>query len=51
MQIKEVIRLLYCADDIYKDVKDERDNLKKKHKFRNGSDILVDPVLEFGCRD
>jgi hypothetical protein len=39
MQMKELIRLLYCADDIYIDVKDERDKLTKKHKFGFGSDI------------
>jgi hypothetical protein len=34
--MKEVTRLLYCADDIYIDVKDERDKLTKKHKFGSG---------------
>jgi hypothetical protein len=39
MQKKEVIRLLYCADVVCIDVKDERDKLKKNHKFGSGIDI------------
>jgi hypothetical protein len=39
IQMKEVIRLLYCADDVYNDVKDERDKPTKKHKFGSGIDV------------
>lgn len=37
--MKEIIRILYYAEDIYIDVKNEQDKLTKKHKFGSGSDI------------